>query len=138
MPAPIVMSRPCSNCPFLKDGGIRLHPARAKQLALNAISMDGTRFPCHKSFEAKGGYDQEEDLESEDEFRQIPTGTADCAGSFLLGLKHDAMNQYHRIMHRIGALDPEAIQGAELVFDTVKEMVACNVADPMNARSKTK
>jgi hypothetical protein len=135
------MSSPCSNCPFLKVGGIRLYPSRAGQIALNATKMDGTRFPCHKSFEAKGGYEQDEDeFESSGgvtdmPLRRIPADTADCAGSFLFGLKHDAMNQYHRIMHRIGALDPEAIKGAELVFDTVEEMVACNVADPINART---
>jgi hypothetical protein len=140
------MSRPCSNCPFLKDGGIRLRPARAKELAMNALNWDGTRFPCHKSFEAKGGYDQD----GQDEFEssggvtqmpltRIPTDTADCAGSFLMGWKHDqVLNQYHRICGRVGLLDPEAIQGAELVFDTVEEMVACNVADPMNARRRTK
>lgn len=107
--------------------------------------MDGTRFPCHKSFEAKGGYDQDQDeFESSGGVTNmplhiIPADTADCAGSFLLGWKNDqVLNQYHRVCSRIGALDPDSIQGAELVFDTVEEMVACNVSDPMNARSKTK
>ena len=46
----VVMKRPCVNCPFLREGGIRLTEERARELAENAVSRDGVRFYCHKSY----------------------------------------------------------------------------------------
>lgn len=42
-------SHPCANCPFRKVGGVRVSPARAKEIAGYFTDGDGAIFNCHKT-----------------------------------------------------------------------------------------
>lgn len=48
-----ITKRPCSNCPFRKDGsGIELQPGRIKGILLRLLKDDGNTFVCHKTLES--------------------------------------------------------------------------------------
>lgn len=136
----VVMPRPCGDCPFLREGGIRLTVTRAAGLAGNAVDWNGTRFFCHKSYYSevakleKGGEDAEERLYEEDEGGgdggtvPAPSGVMDCAGSAILGEKAGVMTQALRMAARFGIYDPDGFSEGDrrAVFDSVEEMVECN------------
>jgi hypothetical protein len=47
-----ITKRPCSNCPFRKDGaGIELNPGRLDQIVANLLADDSQTFVCHKTLE---------------------------------------------------------------------------------------
>ena len=47
-----ITKRPCSNCPFRKDGaGIELNPSRLHQIIANLLEDDRQTFVCHKTLE---------------------------------------------------------------------------------------
>lgn len=43
------LKRPCSNCPFLKEGAIELAPGRLHGIIEQLTSDDHSTFPCHKT-----------------------------------------------------------------------------------------
>ena len=54
------LTKPCSNCPFLKVGGIRLRRERAREIARAQIDAQGGTFPCHKTTREDGDGEDEE------------------------------------------------------------------------------
>lgn len=62
------LKRPCDNCPFRKEGGIRLHPGRAREIARGQIDNPGMTFPCHKTvdYEAEDANDDNRPMKRED------------------------------------------------------------------------
>jgi len=100
---------PCKDCPFLKEGGIRLTKERAREIAGNATSDAGRSFSCHKE-------------EGPTEKR------AHCAGSLILAEKAGVATQMMRIMLRLGLYDPGKIRAKdrERVFDSKRQMIAAN------------
>jgi len=133
-----VMPSPCNNCPFLREGGIRLHPDRADELAYNACNPHGQRFACHKSLSAiDPDFEVDEDGDGLTQLDVIPEGVLDCAGSAILGLHQHNMTQYLRVMSRIGQFNPYAFSKADMdrVFDEPEQMIEAN-EDAANADKK--
>ena len=49
-----ITKRPCSNCPFRKDGaGVELHPGRLDQIVADLLADDRQTFVCHKTLETE-------------------------------------------------------------------------------------
>lgn len=49
-----ITKRPCSNCPFRRDGaGIELQPGRMKGIVLDLLADDHQTFVCHKTLDAQ-------------------------------------------------------------------------------------
>jgi len=109
------MRRPCSTCPFLKKGGIRLHPSRAIEITSMMESMDGSTFACHETAFSRDDCDEGEIL--------ITGNSKHCAGAIIYALKHDNMTQMMRISHRLGMWNPGEFRDHEKVIDSAKEMM---------------
>jgi hypothetical protein len=109
---------PCSNCPFLKKGGIRLTPPRVKEIAGNMCSPDGKTFACHKT---TGDRDDE---------RVEIASSRHCAGALIFSEKHKNATQMMRIAERLGMYDARKLMAekeiVDRVFDSVKEMQKAN------------
>lgn len=109
------VTRPCSNCPFLKEGGIRLSRARAKEIGGMMLSRDGGTFPCHKTT-----------VDTEDgEDRMVGSESLHCAGALIFAEKQGFANQMMRIAERLGIYDASKLDKASFggVFDSLKQMV---------------
>ena len=109
------MTTPCGNCPFRREGGIRLDSAsRVREIA----DTDGV-FPCHKGVDYDGDSDGEP---------IIPAKAPVCAGWLLFNEKRGHAGQLVRIAERLRSYDASKMQATNPasaeVFDTVKEMVA--------------
>lgn len=109
------LKRPCSGCPFLKLGGVKhLGERRSREIAEMLASHSGGSFPCHKTtvFDEEGGH-----------VLSNP-GEQHCAGALLFMEKvNEEATQTIRIAERLGLYDKDSYSGAELVFDTVEDMV---------------
>jgi hypothetical protein len=111
------LNKPCNNCPFLKKDGVRLHPERAKQIAHNALGPQGGTFACHKTTIDRNETDDEGFGE-----RSVGEHTQHCAGALIFSEKH-VVTQMMRIAERLRMYDASRLEGQDLVFDTVGEMV---------------
>ena len=105
------LKRPCSNCPFLKDGGIRLTRQRTRDIAREFLDPNGGTFHCHKTVERD---DDGEETSSKD--AQM------CMGGVLFAYKQGVANQMVRIGSRTG-FDIDAVTGGELVFSSLDAML---------------
>lgn len=116
------LPRPCDNCPFLKEGGIRLHRLRAREIAGSQIENPGSTFPCHKTV-PPALYDQMAEV-GDDSFMDWVDGMQYCAGAIVFALKQDSANQALRIAGRMMAFRPElrSPKVQALVFDSIYEM----------------
>lgn len=103
------VAKPCANCPFLRVGGIRLHPQRVRE-----IHDKGGAFPCHKTV----NHDQR-DRSKERE----------CAGAIIFAYKPDGpgAGQMLRISERLGVIDPSLASEHPEVFDSLDEMLASSL-----------
>lgn len=99
------LTAPCDNCPFLREGGIRITPGRVRQIAGMMLSPHGGSFPCHKTI----GHEAHEEQH--------------CAGAMIFADKNNNHTQIMRILGRLGFYDPDKMVGKERVFDTLKEML---------------
>lgn len=104
---------PCNNCPFRRDGGIRLTQARIVEIT----QSDGA-FPCHKT------------TESDDDGEPITTGKeVHCAGFLIFQEKRKRANQMMRIAERLGLYNAAKLMKSKsvgAVFDTLAEMKKAN------------
>lgn len=124
------MTTPCVNCPFRKEGGIRLHPSRAREIARAAVDAQGMMFPCHKTVD----YDA---VDEDDGSYRAQTEDQYCAGALAFANNVDSHNQIMRIAMRIGLWDPEAMRDADQCFASVAEMVAANSEGRPRGRTQT-
>lgn len=71
------LKRPCANCPFLKQGAIKLDPNRLPGIKRDLLADDHSSFDCHKvTHSQKGGTFNDDDGE------YTPSGNeAMCAGA---------------------------------------------------------
>ncbi len=83
------LNAPCSNCPFLKKGGIRLMHDRI--LEITAASM----FPCHKTTK-----------KNSDGRLSEHKGSAQCGGFLIFNENCGTPTQMMRIGERLGMYDP--------------------------------
>jgi hypothetical protein len=118
------LTKPCDNCPFLKEGGIRVHPERAREIAESQINGEGggASFACHKTTIGDGNGDLVQGPRSQY-----------CAGALAFAIKVESFNQLLQIASRLGWWDPSAIQpqAIETVFGSVLEMVAGQIERPV-------
>lgn len=106
------LTAPCSDCPFLREGGVRVRPARAAQIAADLLDHKGKTFACHKTTGAAGGPRMEH---------------SHCAGALIFVHKHDQPAQIHLVAERLGLYDRANLQGWDRVFDTAEEMLAVQI-----------
>ena len=104
------MKRPCSSCPFLREGGVKLRKSRIREIAGVMTSSRGGTFPCHKSVDyTDGGSPGRPGQENE----------IHCAGALIFAEKHDRPTQMMRIAERLGLYDRTQLDPA--AFDDVWE-----------------
>lgn len=105
------MTEPCNNCPFRREGGIRLYQARVTEI----IETNG-QFPCHKTTGVAGG--------------PKPKKRQHCAGFLIFMGNIGRSNQAMQLAQRFKLYDPEQLKaaGGAGVFDTLEELMA--VSDP--------
>jgi hypothetical protein len=118
------LKRPCDNCPFRKERGVRyLAPARVAQIAAAMLDSQGSTFACHKTT-----------VEEEDDEGMSRRGTTPrsqhCAGALIFAEKHENANQAMRIAERLGLYDATSLMADKevvaLVVDSVDEMLKLN------------
>lgn len=118
------LTGPCHNCPFLKEGGIRVHPARARDFAEGQLAgREGGKFPCHKTTIETEALNEEGEPE---EVLGWGPQTQYCGGALAFAVQQDSYNQVMQIAVRFGWWDPQQIgpKARALVFDSVLAMVA--------------
>lgn len=115
------LKTPCADCPFLKVGGIRLHPERVREIAGAFLTEGGGgAFPCHKTVEHG-----DEDGDGNTTIAN-PCDVSICAGGLVFAMKHATENQIMQIGRRLRWWKPDAMRGHELVFDSLEAMLATN------------
>lgn len=130
----IHMYAPCDNCPFLKEGGIRLTRARVEELVANLANYSsGGSFPCHKTTVSQEDDDGDSD-------RVDGPKAAFCGGALIFSHKQGWANAMIRIAGRLGLYDPEKHPEAaqRLVFDSEREMLATAVDQPKKSKRAKK
>jgi len=106
------LKTPCSNCPFRREGGVRLYSARVIEIAGGFLSNRGGDFPCHKT------------VDHDDDDNRITTKDSQhCAGALIFAEKNENQTQMMRISERLRLYDPASYVGHELVFDDLDEML---------------
>ncbi len=118
------MTKPCNNCPFRREGGIRLTPERAEEIALCAAPLDGrgATFPCHKTTKDSTGDEGENDRVATDESQH-------CGGALMFAYTVGHTSQMLRIAERLGMIDRAFADNPDpdnLIFDDVDEMIEAN------------
>lgn len=107
---------PCSNCPFLREEGIRLLEQRVQAIAGMMLSDQGGTFPCHKTTKDHGS-----------EMRETPE-SRHCAGAIIFALKQGSHTQMMRIAGRLQLFDPAPFMQdrnvVRAVFSSLREMLA--------------
>lgn len=117
---------PCGNCPFLKEGGIRLHPERAREIADNMLSTEGATFACHKTA-----------IDSDDENgRTEGPDSLHCAGALIFAEKNGNATQMMRICERLGMYDASKLKNQHLVFDDLDQMLDAQLDVPPKKRRR--
>ena len=108
---------PCKGCPFRREGGVRLRPRRAREIADYATDSQGAMFACHETTGVKG--------------RRKAKEESQCAGSLIFAEKQGRANQMTRIMERLGLYNPAAFTEAAkaAVFDDIDEMLDAQLPD---------
>lgn len=111
--------RPCSNCPFLREGGVRLTEARVEEIAGMMISPAGGDFPCHKTT-----------VDTDDGDRHSVSASRHCAGALIFAEKNGNATQMMRIAERLGMYDSRKLMAdqaaVESVFNDLDEMLESN------------
>lgn len=109
---------PCSTCPFLRKGGIRLTKQRVLDIAGNMLLPHGKTFACHKTT-----------IESDGGLTEGPS-SRHCAGALIFAEKNQNATQMMRIAERLRMYDARKLMSkkevCDLVFDSVREMAAAN------------
>ena len=123
------MTAPCDNCPFLREGGVRVHPDFARQLAMSRSHPHGGGFRCHKTNKLEPvapGWDGGDPPDTGHPDAGNYPWEYECAGGLIFGEKQGGIPQMARIAERLGLYKRDQLQGHERVFDTVAEMVRAN------------
>lgn len=99
------MPAACDDCPFRRDGGVRLRDGRIRDLAQNAAGA----FPCHKTVNRA---------------KRNRATEIECAGAIIFAYKTDTTTQMLRISERLGMVDPRLAGGGHPeIFDSLEEML---------------
>lgn len=109
------LKKPCANCPFLKEGAIRLQRGRLRGIADSLERDDHAGFPCHKTVHHKKGG------EWDDEGNYQPSGNEKmCAGAAAWLMKQRMPNVAMRMAIVTGLVPKEYWDDAKAVtVDTI-------------------
>ena len=100
------LKRPCDNCPFRREGGIPLHPARIHDIADMMLDWQGGTFPCHKTV---------------DHDDRNTTTEKHCAGALIFADKNGNATQMMRIAGRLRMFNPDELEDVDAVWATKEE-----------------
>lgn len=117
------VKRPCDDCPFRREGGVRLEVPRILQI-VNAITTNpGSTFACHKTTGVMCD--------------PPPGGQQHCAGALVFADKLERLDypQLHRIALRLGMLRPDELRDRDAVFDDLDEMLDSAIPRVVGRRS---
>lgn len=106
------LAAPCADCPFRREGGVRVTLARAREIARAVTGNPGATFACHKTTGVLGNR---------------PRVQQHCVGALLFADHVGSFSQFLRIAGRLGAFDLEKLEGREDVFETEAEMVRASL-----------
>ncbi len=110
------LTKPCNNCPFLRKGGVPLHPRRVVQIAGNKQG----EFACHKTTRPS---------RFDDGTRVETKASQHCAGALIFHEKTGS-TQMMRIVERLGMYDARKVMAdqavVDSVFDSLGEMIRAN------------
>lgn len=99
-----ILTKPCNDCPFLVEGGVRLHPESALDI-LQAIERDKCIFPCHNTVDYDN-VDGETDT----------SNSAYCAGAMIY-LQHQGRPHQGMVAGMMfNMFDPDALDMDAPVF----------------------
>lgn len=106
--------RPCNNCPFRREGGVRLYPARVCEIveAVAPNNGQGASFACHKTTGAAG--------------TPVKGSMLECTGGLIFAYKQGVTSQLTRIMERLGLVDEKLALGNDdwpAILDDLDEML---------------
>lgn len=103
------LKRPCANCPFLKEGAIKLRPGRVESILHGLSADDHSTFSCHKTL----------DGEEDDEGGYNPGGGEKmCAGAAAVLWKRGLPTVGMRLSLAFGMTTPELWEkNADIVID---------------------
>ncbi len=110
------LKRPCDDCPFLKEGGIRLTVGAIQEIGGAMLNPSGSTFACHKTVEW--------DADGAEEINKHKQ--QHCAGALIFAEKNGNATQPMRWMERIGVYNASALMAdgkiTRLVFDNLTQM----------------
>jgi len=124
------LKRPCVDCPFLIEGGIRLRAARVLDIAHAFLDTRGALFQCHRTVK-----NIENDDEEDDGGRPWRAGEQMCVGGMLFAYKQGKANQMMRIGERTG-FDPRLLEGRNLVFRSLRAMLKTALGGHMSIKDR--
>ena len=100
------LRKPCSNCPFLKKGGIELAPGRLDGIVNGLLDDDCSTFHCHKvvhSAKTGGTWDEDGNYTASNKESM-------CAGAMIYLEKAGRPTVPMRLGHIFGAYSREALE----------------------------
>lgn len=97
------LRKPCSNCPFRKEGGIELRPGRLQGILDDLLANDLKTFTCHKTIRSSDHMDidaDDEDGTDSDRQRAYVQGEKMCAGAatYLMKLQRPSVGMRYAIL----------------------------------------
>lgn len=97
-----ICKRPCSNCPFRKDGvGIELRPGQLEGIVSGLLADDRQTFVCHKT---------------------LQTGRMTCAGAVGLMSKLGRLPMIARLGLAVGVITEQDIEASSAMVVDAREM----------------
>jgi hypothetical protein len=123
------MTKPCSDCPFLKEGGIPLTSARIKEIADMMLDGQGGMFPCHKTTTKEEQAQRGDHFIARDHHKH-------CAGALIFAEKNQTATQMMRICERLGMYDASKLMSDPAVVDSVWDSRAQWLKKGLRSRKK--
>lgn len=112
------LKQPCDDCPFLKEGGVRISRARAREIGNAMISSAGSTFACHKTTQDSFDDDGEYSHQSSEQH---------CYGALVFAERNHNATQLMRIAERLGSYNAQQVienkAARERIVATVGEFV---------------
>jgi hypothetical protein len=108
-----ITKRPCSNCPFRKDGaGVQLEPGRIQGIVSTLLEDDQQTFVCHKT---------------------LATGRMTCAGAIGLMSKLGRLPVIARLGLAVGVITPKDIEASSRMVIETDELTSSD-SEPLSLR----
>lgn len=125
------MTVPCGDCPFRKEGGIKLTKDRIRAIGGMMLDSQGGTFPCHRTVDYA--------RERADDGHRIPgPGEVHCAGALLFAEKQGKTHQMMRIMERLNLYDASKLTDAAkaLVWDSLAQWLKSGAIPGRTSKAK--